>query len=318
MSTLFCQSHIMAPHTRPKPRLPYITVKDILWAFYLYPANWISKISFPCLSFILHLVEPAFQLITIPRKKEVAKNLATLLGSDTSARQLRKIGRRFIANAVWRAADDLLLLRANAKVRCQSFLGREHIESALSEGKGVLLISFHWYANRSSNRYLASIGYPVMSVRNREPRDKFMGHLGQRYLKPKYLSLLHAMIRDEVFIQDPECSLKILQRLRSGGIVDINIDALFAKQKMVLPFLGQLWSFPAGPMHLARTSGCAVLPKFAAGRAQSLTIEIGHPLEIEPGLPKEVYCETYMSAAIKVIESYLLKHPDQWELLTRL
>jgi lauroyl/myristoyl acyltransferase len=252
------------------------------------------------------------------RKKEVVRNLSLAFGPETPSPVLRTISRRFISNAVQQAADDLLLLREDTQVRCRSFRGREHLDSAFSEGRGVLLVSPHWFANRVSNRYLANLGYPVMTVRNLVHRDMFMGRLGQISLQPKYIHLLHKVIRDEVFIQDPECSLKILQRLRSGGIVEINLDASLSQHLIMRPFLGRPRQFPAGAMHLAKASGCSILPKLAVGHADSLEIQIGPPLEMDSSLPMETFCETHLFALIKIIESYVLEHADQWELWIKL
>jgi KDO2-lipid IV(A) lauroyltransferase len=256
--------------------------------------------------------------MTMPRKKEAEKNLSIAFGSNTSSHLIRTIARRFISNAVRRAADDLFLLRDDAEVRCRSFLGREHLDASLSAGRGVMLVSPHWYANRISNRYLATLGYPVMTVRNQEPPDRFIGRLGESSLQAQYIHLLHNVIRDEVFIQDPECTLKILRRLRKGGIVEMHLDAPFSRHLIMQSFLGQRVLMPAGPLHLIRTSGCAVLFKLAFGNADSLQIQIEPSVEIDNTLPIDTLCKSNLSALIKSMESHILEHPDQWELWTKL
>ena len=183
------------------------------------------------------------------------EKLAAALGPGVPSSRLKLIARRFVANFVWRAGDDLLLLRDPAPTRCRLFQGGEHLDAALATGKGALLVSLHWYAGRAATRYLAAAGYPVLTIRNAKPPDLLMGRLGERILQPRYNRLLHAVIRDEVFIQDRECSLKILGRLRSGGIVDLHCDAPFSQSLIERPFLGQSFPFPAGMFHLARTSG---------------------------------------------------------------
>ena len=124
--------------------LPWITVKDIFWALYLCPARWVSRISLPILNLFLRLIEPAFQVFSVPRRDEVARNLAVAFGPGTSPAVLEAIARRFVANFVWRAGDDLMLLRDPPPLRCRSFQGREHLDTALAAGKGVLLASLHW------------------------------------------------------------------------------------------------------------------------------------------------------------------------------
>jgi lauroyl/myristoyl acyltransferase len=130
--------------------------------------------------------------------------------------------------------------------------------------------------------------------------------------------MLHKVIRDEVFIQDPECSLKILQRLRRGGIVEINLDVTLSRHQISRPFLGRHLIFSAGAMHLAKLSGCALLPKLALGNADSFEIRIGPPFYTDFNLPLKDFCETHMSSIIAVLESHAMENPDQWELLVRL
>jgi lauroyl/myristoyl acyltransferase len=311
---------IPVPHSHEMPanQPHWITVKDIFWALYLYPGVWISRKSLPCLTWIFRVAEPVFQFLTLPQKKNLIGSLAIAFGPSTPFSMLKAVARRIIANAVRQKADDLLLLRGDVPVQCHSFRGREHLDAALSRGKGVLLVSLHWFANRASNRYLATLGYPVMSVRNQKPPDMRMGRLGQRSLQPKYIDLLHEVIRDEIFIQDPECSLKILRRLRSGRIVEIQLDVPYSRHLIIRSFLGGPRPFPAGPLHLARTSGCEVLPKLAIGHTDSLEIQIGHPLAMDPRLPMETFYESHLSAMLQILESQALEHPDQWELWIKL
>jgi KDO2-lipid IV(A) lauroyltransferase len=298
--------------------LPWIKVKDLLWFLYLYPARWVSRTAPPTLKLFLQLIEPAFQVFSAPRRHEVERKLAVAFGPATPPPRIKAIARRFVANFVWRAGDDLMLLRDPPPVHCRSFRGREHLDAALAAGKGVLLVSLHWYAGRAANRYLETAGYPVLTVRNEEPPDELMGRLGRRFLQPRYIRLLHDVIRDEVFIQDRECSLKILSRLRIGGIVDLHLDPPFSRRLIEHPFLGEPLQFPVGFFHLARNSGSAVLPMLVRGCAQDLEIRIAPPLPLDRSLPFDEFCLAHLSPLVRIFESYVLEYPDQWELWTRL
>ncbi len=312
-----------APATEPDPYqypcdpdIPWITLKDLFWALYLYPGHWLA--GNPLRNLTQRAAQLVFQACANAQKKDAMHNLVTAFGADTPAPDLRHLARSFIANSVRRSFDDFSLARDEATLRCLSFTGREHLDAALAAGKGVLLASLHWFAGRAGNRYLASIGYPVLSIRNGEPRDKRMGRLGRRFLQPRYVRFLHEVIRDEVFIQDRECTLKILARLRSGGIVNILLDAAFSQQAMRLPFLGRMRRFPMGPLHLARISGCAVIPMLTLGHAEALEIRIGPPLEIDRGLDADTLCRARLPELVGILESQVLANPDQWELWTRI
>ena len=298
--------------------LPWISVKDLLWALYLYPGRWLTQVSIPVMYGILRLCEPVFQVLCLRRQEGILGRLASAFGPNTPRSALRPILRAYIANAVRRAGDDLALERDNARVHCRSFQGSEHLDAAVAAGRGVLLVSVHWYAGRAANRYLAACGYPVMTVRNGEPPDTHMGRLGGKFLQPRYVSFLHGVVRDEVFIQDRECSLKILSRLRSGGIVGIQTDASFSRHLIELPFLGRMRRIPAGVLHMAHRSGCAVLPMCAFGHARALDIRIGPPVPLDRSLASRAFCETHLPVVARILETCVREHPDQWELWTRL
>jgi lauroyl/myristoyl acyltransferase len=306
------------PQSKPGARLPLVTPKDLCWFAYLYPGRWAARISRGLLRLLLGIADPIFRCISRPAQREMAKGLATAFGGQMPLQERHRIVHRYVSNAIRRAGDDLLMGEGRERVNCRSFDGREHLDTALASGKGVLLISMHWYASRIARRYMALLGYPVMAVRNRYPPDMRMGYLGRKLLKPKYVELLHKVIQDEVFIQDPECSLKILGRLRANGIVDIHYDSHFSKQMLERSFLGHAESFPAGPLHLARISGCAVLPMLAVGHAGSLEIQIGRPFILDRNLPGEEYCRKYMPVLAQAMEAHVRRYPDQWELWTRL
>lgn len=300
----------------PHQSLPWITAKDILWASYLYPGRLLARIP-TLLCLLLNVAEPLVQFLSRARKYELVEKFATALGREKPPSFFDDLTRRYIANDVRRGGDDLLLERTNAGMRCISFQGREHLDSALSAGKGVVLVSLHWFAERAAMRYLTEIGYTVMSIRNREPPDEYMGRLGRRFLQPRYVRFLHGVIRDEVFLQDRECALKIVARLRRGGIVSILLDAPFSQEVMEVPFLGRTRDVPKGMLHLAGLTGCAVVPMLALGHAQALRIRIERPLTLDPALSHDECCEAYLLPLIRMMESQVREQPEQWDCWTK-
>jgi len=298
--------------------LPWITSKDFFWLLYLYPGRWVSRISNKLLRVLLWCVGPVFQRISMPAQQVLEKRLATAFGTQMPVDARKQTARNYISNSIRRLADDLALANGNAHMNCRSFVGREHLDSALAAGRGIILTSLHWHSTRVALRHLKNMGYPVMVVRNRYPRDRRMGRLGQKFLQPRYIELLHKVIQDEVYIQDPECSLKILARLRANGIVNIHLDVPFSRQLLNHSFLRQTMAFPVGPLHIARISGCAVLPLLTIGHSGSLEIQIGQPFIFDRSLPAEEYCLRHLPAISQTFELYVSQYPDQWELWIKL
>ena len=178
----------------PRKKRRLVTVKDAIWFVYLYPLRFLATVlPHGMLRWGGRLAEPVFQFITRKQKRAVSERLAQVNGGGAFRAARRETVHRFVANAVGRAVDDLIVHRLIARRRlvCAEIRGLEHLKSALAAGQGVTVVTGHFYANRLAKRYLAELGYPMMSVRNNQPYDDLMGRLGQRRLQPRYIEFLH-------------------------------------------------------------------------------------------------------------------------------
>lgn len=256
---------------------------------------------------------PFFQLLLRGARKELERELAARL--NVTVGQARSISRRFLANAIRRLRDDLIMdkLLAAGRLRPVEVAGLDHLESARRAGRGVMVVSGHFYATRLAKRYLAELGYPMLSVRHGSPPDKQMGYLGRKWLQKRYLDFLHGVIRDEVFLQDPECTLKIFARLRSGGLVHVHMDAPFSRDQMRLPFLGKHSRFPGGFLRIVRVSGCALVPMLCLGDSSGFSIRFDEPIRLIDGASHEEFISRNLPPLVRWLEAQILAYPDQWD-----
>ena len=183
--------------------------------------------------------EACFQGLTFRAKRKTRERMATALQTTPADPAVRRATRRFVGNAVRRSIDDLVVNRMieNGDLPPGTVLGLDHLERALSAGRGAFVVSGHFYANRVAKRYLAEIGRPMMSVRKDAPPDSVMGRLGKRRMQPRYIDFLRDIVVDEVSPADRDCGLCILKRLRKNGLVNIHFDAAFSRERQRLPFL---------------------------------------------------------------------------------
>ncbi|MCP5116183.1 MAG: hypothetical protein GY953_35600, partial [bacterium] len=203
---------------------PLVTVKDLLWLIYLYPVRFLARtLPVGFLHWLGGLAKPLFRMARRKQMKSMAGRMALATGKESSSPHVRKASRAFVENAVVRAMDDLVLDRLvnSGRLKCAELRGEGHLKKAMASGRGVMVVTGHFYAGRVGKRYLAEIGYPLMSVRFGRRLDRRMGRLGQKLFWTRYSRFLHNVIGDEVLITDPEVSLKILRRLRSDGLVNI-------------------------------------------------------------------------------------------------
>lgn len=313
--------HSVSGLASSRDRRTLLSVKDVLWLLYLYPMRWLVQALGMRPTYLLgRLVEPVFQIIAAERRGRARGWMQEALPRQTSSEALDRLARRFVSNAVFRALDDLHLVKPGfvERISHPEIQGREHLKAALAEGRGVLLISGHFYANRLGKRLLGRLGYPVMSVRHGQPPDRWMGRMGRKWLQPRYIRFLHEVIGEEVYIGDPHCSLKIFQRLRSGGLVNVHVDVGFATGRREMPFLGRRRRFGTGLLEIIRLSGCVVLPMLCLGNQRRCTIRLGPPLEMAEADGRLDFAEANLPGIVKRLEEMILEKPEEWELWQRL
>jgi lauroyl/myristoyl acyltransferase len=302
------------PGVRDDDDLPLVNARDVFWVTYLFLFRGVARVSVRAARALVWLATPAYRRMALARKPEMRGLLAEVFGSELSAVELDAVCRRYASNFARRAADDLMLERGDKGLRCLTFTGREHLDEALAPGRGALLVGMHWYTGRAARRYLASLGYPLLSVAKGELRySSAVSRLGNRFLLPAYKRFMHAVTRDEVYVEDHECSLKILRHLRAGGIICMNLDVRHTADRIDIPLFGRNVGFSAGALHIAHAAGCPVLPMVARGSARALEIKIDPPVPLDRALPTEEFCRTYLPAIVGVLEEHIRKCPAEWQ-----
>lgn len=297
---------------RPASR-QWITLKDISWWLYLHPVRWLAK----RMPGIVRTDHPLFlvlcRALTSRQQRRIQARLERV-PPGLLPRAPREIARDYIGYAVRRILDDLIMeeLFRNDWVRDVTIRGREHLDRAVREKKGGMLISGHFFSSRLAKRVLAQEGCPVMSVRHYSPPDDSIGRLGGKHLQEAYIRFLHDVISDEVYTHDPSCTMKVLQRLRQGGLVNIHVDAIFSSQLIQIPFLGVTRPFPLSFLRIAQLAGCPLIPFRFLGNSRQLEISFDEPFP-----PVNGNSHATLQAIVADLERLVLKNPEQWELWIR-
>ena len=235
-------------------------------------------------------------------------------GAGITADQAPRIARRSVSKFAASEMDNLLLADSSldGRICCDGIGGLDHLEQARAAGKGVLILTAHFYASRIAKRYLTKLGYPVMTVRVQPSSGAMTSRLGRRFLYPRYAEFLHRVFRDEVYVHQPDCALRILKRLRSGGLVNIHLDGQHLRKAVEWPFLGAPWRFPAGYFELIRASGCQVVPMLATGNGAGVRIQFGEALETIPADGSDEFAAANLPLLAGAIERQIRDHPEDW------
>jgi phosphatidylinositol dimannoside acyltransferase len=297
---------------------PFVTLNDLLWLLYLYPIRLLSRV-FPRWSLyaIGKLSDPIIQFHARRLKARAVPWIAR--ACRTTPGHAARIASQSLSNNIFRTLDELLLLRPSCgkMLRCTGIDGIQHLEASIARGKGVILLVGHFCANRIAMRYLAGQGYAALSVHNQRPSNQAQGRLGRRFLQPRSIQLQKRAYPDMVYIQDADCSLKIMRRLRAGGLTVLQFDGRGGTKVIERVFLGMPWRVPSGIFEIVRLSDCAVVPMLCLGRSSGFRIRFDPMLAIAGAPSRDAFVSANLPTFLNAVERRITENPEEWTPWTR-
>lgn len=304
----------------PPQRRPLVTFKDLGWLTYLYPGQWLARWLPLRWTYAVGDTLAWFApfVLRAPRRRLLEK-LTRALPAPTSAARREQIARDYLRHAIRRFQDDLVMAwhtPANLDPSVD-VVNLDYLTAALAQGHGAILVSGHFFASRAGKRHLARIGYPALSVRNLAPPDGRAGRFGRRFLQLRYVQLLSRVMGDEVDLNDPDCSLKMLARLRANGLVDLHMDVAFSRELVPRVFLGTRTHFAAGFLHLAWMARAPLVPVLWLGDLRKLRIEFSPPVYPADWPDRSRFVAEGLEKLIETLEKQVLSAPEQWDLWIR-
>jgi len=246
-----------------------------------------------------------FSLIGGRRREIIDFNLALAFPEKTDAE------RRQLARAVTRhfgrsGLDTIRIqrLRPEELLAEVEIKGWEHVERALSYGRGVFFLTAHigsWEVAALVTGLKVEAG---LSVVNRP--------LDNPYLELE-LDRLRKIYGNEVFGKR-NILREMLRQLKSGGGVGILIDQRVREdQGIEVPFFGYpAWTHPV-LARVARKTGAPVVPTFALREAPDrYSLRYGEPLMVEDLTEAEREDVPLTARYMAVLEAAIRARPEQW------
>ena len=243
----------------------------------------------------------AFHLIGRERRKTL-DHLAVAF-PRLSSDELRKLGARTFRNYGYTVAELARVEKSTARFApLVSIEGREHFDTALARGRGVIALTAHFGNWEILGGYLSLMGYPGSVIARRiyyGPYDRMLVELRSKMgLKTIY--------RDE----SPREALKALKENRVLGIVadqDVQtVDGVF------VDFFGRPAFTPSAPARLALRTGAPIIPCMIVREGLRHRIVIEPPVELSRSGDEEKDILENTQKWVLVQERFIRQYPHLW------
>lgn len=187
--------------------------------------------------------------------------------------------------------------------------GEEQLFSAVSEKRGVLLLTFHFGGGSLIFPYLRSHGMSAhyLSIPLQRVRE-LDGWVQYTFSRLRFQHIAQMMEREVIFVGGSK--RKIQQVLGAGGMVvallDVVPEFLGLKEWREVSFWGHPARFPTGLLSVAAQAGATIVPFFGrVGEDRHRYLSFEEPRRVtEQG-------ET-LSALVKLLEKYIRQYPYEW------
>ncbi len=283
-------------------------IKRTVARYGLYTFSWlIEKLPYPIVKGITRaFIALGFQL-TMRQKKIARESLKIAFGQVMDRHKINRIIRACFEN-LGRGMIELIYFMAHPKMIKEKvfFEGKEHLDNALKEGRGVVAVSAHFGNFPLMLLRLAQEGYKTNAI-IRPTRDQDIEKYFLQQRTKLGLTTIYSHPRKT-------CVDTTIKALRNNEIVFIPLDQNFGSDGGIfVDFFGQKAATATGPVVFAKRTKSLILPMFIVREKEDLNkiiIEPAFALEEIEDDEEMVYVN--VSKITQLIERYIRKYPHEW------
>jgi len=240
-------------------------------------------------------------------RRQALENLKLYYGNEKSPSEIKKMVEEIGIDATKGAFETIYSVSPRKEeIYSTIFIeGKEHLDAALSKGKGVIALSAHLGNFAVMRGKLISEGYPFYLV-IKLPRDP---GISQYFKKKMEQYNLRFILADPATVSQKE----ILRTLRRNEVVCLIIDGDQKRGGVPLMLMGQKIAMPPGPAILAQRTGATVLPMFIIRQKDnSQKIIIEPPVDLIEDKDQDKAVALLCQKFAAILETNIKKHPTQW------
>ena len=194
-------------------------------------------------------------------------------------------------------------------------IGRQHLNEALAQGKGVILLTANFaHKDLMSKAALAQAGYWASHL-VRDSHGFAESRIGRRLLNPIYAGIERRFLRDRLVYSGSNTKRvneMIRAQLRDNRPILVTVTPLGRRIEM-LPFLHGRIKIATGALNFACEAGAQVLPIFTIRKPDgSIETIIEHPLDRPDGVARGDAIRAMLEDYVPRLETYVAQYPEQF------
>ena len=257
-----------------------------------------------------------FQLREMTRDPDaLARLVARICGPRSGEVDGRNVVERLARHDLMALLLMLRALRPGAAPPAIRLSGGERIAAALADGRGAILwIGYFAYASMVAKMALHEAGHRIVHLSH--PRHMFSSSwLGMRVINGVARNAEDRFLGERVLLglDSATAALRTLaHHLGENRVVSVTARST-AKRPVRVGFFGRELALAPGALDLSFRTGAPVLPVFTVRAHDGFEVVVEPALTVDRSLPRRRATREAAQAFARLLESWVLSHPDQWQ-----
>lgn len=238
------------------------------------------------------------------QQRNALDNYGTVLGLPPQHPEVRHLARRAFQGYAQTLADFVLLGNIDGEelLARLTYSGREHLDAALEEGRGAVLVVPHMGSWDMAAAAAAALGYPISAI-----AEPFPGSLDGAVIASRESFGL------KIIPIGRRAVGAVRGALEAGEVVALACDLAPERGGCEVNFFGRKARVAGGPIAFARRTGAAVVPAacYRTGPGH-YHVHIDSLIDVpRDGADREAQT-LGMQRVIDRFETFIRKRPEQW------
>ena len=234
-------------------------------------------------------------------------NARHVLGADTDPASVSQLAKRMFQNRLLAYYDLVRLPRLPLEEINQrvTFEGLEHIDQAVKEKRGAVVVSGHIGPIETMIQAVAALDYPLLGIAE---------HLEPQRLHTYMMDLRTAHGLHIISTQGP--LLDIYRRIKQGEVLLSAADRDSTGTGVIMDFFGAPAWVPDGYARLAVRADVPLIYGVCHRETNGLDIKIYPPIYPNHTLGKKGATQELLRQTLHFMEQAIRRHPEEWHLST--